>query len=50
MERLRSLADGKTEVNLFSEINHAALDIIAHVIRILIRPTHTKALNFPFSI
>jgi hypothetical protein len=40
MDRLRSLADGKTEINLFSEINHAALDIIAHVIRI---PIHESA-------
>jgi hypothetical protein len=31
LERLRSLADGKTSVNLFDEINHAALDIIASV-------------------
>ncbi len=29
LERLRSLADGKTQVKLFDEINHAALDIIA---------------------
>nr|QUF59390.1 cytochrome p450 CYP3049F1 [Brachionus angularis] len=31
LERLRTLADGKTQVILFNEINHAALDIIAKV-------------------
>ena len=31
MERFRSLADGKTVVTLFNEINRAALDIIASV-------------------
>ena len=31
LERLRSLADGKTVVKLFPEINRAALDIIAMV-------------------
>ena len=31
LERLRSLADGKTQVKLFDEINHAALDIIASI-------------------
>jgi hypothetical protein len=29
MERLRSLADGLTVINLFDEFNHAALDAIA---------------------
>nr|UOU03247.1 cytochrome P450 3049F1 [Brachionus rubens] len=29
--RLRSLADGKTKITLFNEINHVALDIIASV-------------------
>lgn len=33
LERLRTLADGKTVVNLFDEVNHAALDIIASVCR-----------------
>ena len=32
MDRLRTLADGKTIVNLFTEINHATLDAIAQVI------------------
>ena len=31
MERLRSMADGKTKICLLKEINHAALDIIANV-------------------
>ena len=31
MERLRSLADGKTSFKLFPEINHATLDVIATV-------------------
>lgn len=31
MQRLRSIADGKTKVVLFNEINHVALDIIASV-------------------
>ena len=31
IERLRILADGKTTINLFNEINHAALDAIASV-------------------
>ena len=32
MDRFRSLADGKTVVTLFNEINRAALDIIASVL------------------
>nr|QEV83798.1 cytochrome P450 [Brachionus rotundiformis] len=31
MVRLRSLADGKTRINLLKEISHAALDIIANI-------------------
>ena len=31
IERLRTLADGKTVVTVFNEVNHAALDIIANV-------------------
>ena len=31
MERLRTMADGKTSIKLFTEINHATLDAIAHV-------------------
>ena len=31
MEKLRGLADGNTEVVMFSEINHVLLDIIASV-------------------
>ena len=31
LERLRSLADGKTIVRLFNELNHTALDVIASV-------------------
>ena len=31
MDRLRTLADGNTIVNLFTEINHATLDAIAQV-------------------
>ena len=31
IEKLRSLADGKTVFALFKEINHAALDAIASV-------------------
>ena len=31
MERLRSFADNKTVVNLFTEFNHATLDAIAQV-------------------
>lgn len=31
LERLRGLADGKTVVKLFDEVNHATLDIIASV-------------------
>ena len=34
LERLRSMADGKTMVKLFNEINHAALDVIASVTKI----------------
>ncbi len=28
MERLRSMADGKTRVNLLAEMNHATLDAV----------------------
>lgn len=38
MDRLRSFSDGKTLVNLFSEINHATLDAIAQV-------SHSKITN-----
>jgi len=31
LEKLRSLADGKTQVTLLRELNNATLDIIAHV-------------------
>ena len=31
MEKLRSFADGKTEIKLLNELNHAALDVIASV-------------------
>jgi hypothetical protein len=31
LERIRSLADGKTIVTLFNELNHATLDVIATV-------------------
>jgi hypothetical protein len=34
MERFKLLADGKSTVALFNEINHAALDIIASVSRL----------------
>lgn len=36
MERLRSLADGKTSIQLFKEINHATLDAIALVCSIML--------------
>ncbi len=32
LERIRSLADGKTVVTLFNELNHATLDVIASVL------------------
>jgi hypothetical protein len=32
MERLRSLADGKTSVEMLNELNRATLDAIAHVL------------------
>ena len=35
MERLRSMADGKTQILLFKEINHATLDAIALVSSVL---------------
>ena len=31
MERLRTMADGRTSIQLFTEINHATLDAIAFV-------------------
>ena len=31
LERIRSLADGKTVVTMFQELNHATLDVIASV-------------------
>ncbi len=31
MERLRSMSDGKTMVNLLNELNHTTLDAIAQV-------------------
>ncbi len=31
IERLRELADGKTTIKLFNEINHATLDVIASI-------------------
>lgn len=31
IERLRTIADGKTTIQLFNEINHATLDVIASV-------------------
>ena len=31
IEKLRTLADGKTYMQLFKEINHATLDVIASV-------------------
>ena len=31
MDKLRSLADGKTMITLFEELNHATLDVIAVV-------------------
>jgi hypothetical protein len=31
LERIRTLADGKTVVTFFDELNHAALDVIASV-------------------
>lgn len=32
MERLRSMADGKTMINLLNELNHTTLDAIAQVL------------------
>ena len=32
LERIRSLADGKTQIVMLDELNHAALDVIATVI------------------
>lgn len=31
LEKIRSLADGKTEVTMLNEFNYAALDVIATV-------------------
>lgn len=31
MEKLRSLADGKTQIQLLNLFNHATLDVIANV-------------------
>ncbi len=31
IERFKNLADGKTPIKMFEEVNHAALDIIASV-------------------
>ena len=31
VERLKSIGDGKTIIQLFNEMNHVALDIIASV-------------------
>ena len=31
LERLRTMADGKTSINLFEELNKATLDAIANV-------------------
>ncbi len=45
MERFRSLADGKTIVTLFNEINRAALDIIASV-NLFIFSTHAGRSRF----
>ncbi len=45
MERFRSLADGKTVVTLFNEINRAALDIIASV-NLFILSTHAGRSRF----
>lgn len=33
MEKLRKMADGRTMITLFNEINHATLDVIAAVIK-----------------
>ncbi len=35
MDRLAKFADGKTIINLFTEINHATLDAIAQVLRFM---------------
>lgn len=35
LDRLKTMADGKTLINLFDEVNHATLDAIANVRLIL---------------
>ena len=46
MERLRSLADGKTVFQLFPELNHITLDAISVVsCSILLYIFHNKLLN-----
>jgi hypothetical protein len=40
MDRLRSIADGKTTVTLLTEFNHATLEAIASVCEIIILFEH----------
>ena len=40
MEKLRTLADGKTTITLFTYLNHATLDVIANVINLVFVKLH----------